>query len=132
MRDYAYLGEWREGKIIFLARIPDIKFSKLVTQQHDRRSVCPPNQTTLRALSSPIFFYVELTTEEFKNRLVMLTRPDADESKMQNYCKSLQVLCEEDIEKIKKEILEAPGNAITPKLKEYIQKLNADKTGKQC
>jgi len=83
----------------------------------------PKTSPTLRALNNKLYFFVELTTEDFKKRLAMLSNPEYDENKLQDYSETVNRLCEEDISKIKNEILKAPKSAMPPKLIECMEKL---------
>ncbi|MDD5110521.1 MAG: hypothetical protein PHI63_04910 [Patescibacteria group bacterium] len=121
-RDYVFLGSAPEVNTVFLASIPDIDQSQAVIRRDNRRSVEPPSQATLRNRDSFLFFFVPLTTEQFRGRIAMLHHTDYDESDMSGY-KELPSLCDVDLMKIKQEILNAPTNAVNKSLRKIIQDL---------
>ena len=127
IKDYAFLGTPKEGGAVFLARIPDIMTTKIIMKTESKLIVGARTQRVSQRLSSDLYFFVELTTEEFKNRVVILANTDYPETKMQEYCGELPRLNEVDINKIKEKILGASNSSVSPKLKEIIRDLDEKK-----
>lgn len=125
IQEYVYLCASPDN-IIFLARIPDINISQQILKRQDKLAVRPPTQNILRAQNSDLFFYVELTTVEFRNRVAMLTGTDYDDTELDKIREVLPSLEEKDLQNIKREILAANNNAVNPKLKRIIQDLEGD------
>lgn len=127
VKEYVYLGASPDN-IIFLARIPNIDISKQALQLQDRLAAQPPTQTILRRQNSDLFFIVELTTDEFKNRIAMLTSTDYDVDELDKVQEILPSLNDNDLKNIKEKILSTGNNSVSPKLKKIIQGLDGHET----
>ena len=123
IKDYVYLGAPPEGGLVFLARIPDVITSQEIVKLQGKLLTGVQSQRAKQRLNSDLYFIVELTTEEFKDRVVMLTSSDYDEKEMQKYRETIQSLQDTDIKQIKDKIMSASSGSVSPKLKKIVESL---------
>lgn len=123
IKDYIYLAA--DNGTVFLARIPNTEQCKQVLGRLNKLSTGAQTQSTRRALNHGIYFVVELSTEEFCQRLALLISTDYPESILKNYNGTYINLNKDDLDNIKKEILSEENiNRVNPRLRELISKLN--------
>ena|SRR3990167_106700 len=114
-KEYIFLASTQE--IIYAAFILNSVQSKQVITQFDRQ------RNAEKMKSNPAYCFIQLRTEEFKDRIAHFARTDAGEySKIDNalYFDKIGKLNNQDIEEIKREIQSGP---VPIRLKELIAEL---------
>ena len=92
----------------------------------DRYKKLSAGQTpgSVRSLSHNVYRIVELTTEQFKERLAHFAKTDYDASLLGSFIEDLEIaLNTEDIKELKGEIL-SEDSIVSGKLKEIVKNLN--------
>lgn len=114
--DYVYLYDI--GDITFCAKILNKSLSNSVVCSH-RKVINNPKSK--QRDNNPAYCFVELSTKEYKGRIVHLYK--TDENPIRDNINPYIRLSEEEIEEIKKEILEKRIH-MKPVLVEYVESLN--------
>lgn len=109
---------YREKEFVYLAQTADIWYGALILPSEDSK-VLDSFQKRIKdgskagqMLSNKLYCFVQLTTEEFKDRIAHLGNPQQDESTVTEYVVSSLVptgkLNNFDLKQIKKEIESGP------------------------
>ena len=104
-RNYVYLTHTEE--IIYSALILDSPMSDMFKDKFKRLCIKKSSPEIAKLLSSKVYCFVELRTEEFKNRVAHFAKTQGDVSS--DYLPSpIGQLDKEDLKQIKKEIEDGP------------------------
>lgn len=120
--EYVFLAEM--GSSTYLAKIVKPPQSMALFRLMERRelqSVSGSVQAQQKLERSPLYNFVELTTEEFNNCLALLYGIDRNTSEIENFI-NLQKLNTQDIQNLKEAILASDG--VPGQLKEHVLKLS--------
>ncbi|MCH7758955.1 hypothetical protein IID20_01195 [Patescibacteria group bacterium] len=121
-KEYVFLA--KTENIIYAAQILDKVNTKKIHELYKLKS-----RNTIDAQKcehKPLFCYVLLSTEEFKERMTHLYKPEKDESSI-FFDKIGTVLNTKDLQDIKEQII-YPNSPVALELKEIVSKLDIQKS----
>lgn len=107
--DYVYLGQTED--FVYAARILNSEHTAWLTALEKAKTMNPANRTH----ESTVYYFTLLSTDEFRGRAAHLHEPAHDTTLS---IQSSTRLNNEDIERLKKDILESPS---APKLKALVK-----------
>ena len=115
-KDYVYLAKTDE--VLYVAQILSQEHTKQLNHQSEKISKQPHRAQFME--KQPLYCFVILRTEDFRDRAAFLGRPEMDDDLVFDVYSQLEC---EDLKKIKDEIIRK-DSPVSPKLKELISDID--------